>query len=198
MFLVYPLNIDPLIPFVRQRFGDVIEPYRYSDVLLRTALVQGIQALQRRWAYRYLLYSSGIVLTDPALYQAYEEQYATSLSGFVLVLLPDSTPYPLPSGMVPYDVFRHPRHTFVDANTFVVSQEDVYPIVLAAVITLRLMLLSSSATDFQSWSDGQFSFSNSASQRALSDLLQADRDELDAYFKQRLARAKKGWFPTVL
>lgn len=197
MFIVYPLNVDPLIPFVRQRFGDVFEPYRYSDVLMRTALVQGIQALQRRWAYRYLLFSSGIVITDLDVYQAYEEQHATSLSGFVLVMLPDSTPYPLPSGMAVYDVFRHPRHTFMDAHA-VVSQEDVYPIVLAAVITLRFMLLSSSATDFQSWSDGQFSFSNIASQRALSDLLEADRHELDAYFKQRLARATKGWFHPVL
>lgn len=198
MFIVHDLNIDYLIPQLRLHVGDYQEPYKFDDSIMRTALVHGIEMLQRRWGYRYMVFSSGLIV-DPLPEGVYYEDTVPSgvtplyvvPSGYFYIKLPFDLFYVLPSSYVTYDVFRHPLETFVSPSDFVVSQEDEVPVILAASITLRRAVLSSSAEGFASWSDGEFSYSNLGTQRTLVELLQQDIKELETYFKLRLAKSAR-------
>lgn len=204
MFIVDERNIDYLIPSVRMHIGDFTEPYRFDDSIVRTALVQGILMLQRRWDYRYLVFTSGMLLTTLPSGYVYEhavisgESYRFIIpSGYVMVQTASFDPWLVSSGIMPYTVLRNPYHRFLDNGPEVVSQEDVPPVILAAAIVLRTAQLSSSADVFGSWSDGQFSYSNLGSQRALSDLLEHDRQQLNSYFALRLAKSLRSSFPPL-
>jgi len=49
-------NLDYLLPFLRQRIGDVtVGSYRYTNEWLQTALVASVWALQRYWSNKYLI-----------------------------------------------------------------------------------------------------------------------------------------------
>jgi hypothetical protein len=203
MFIVDTRNIDYLIEPVRFHIGDFTEPYRFDDAVIRTAIINAVQALQRRWKYRYLLFTSGIVIHPLPSGYWYEGTYTeedTVLvvvpSGYLLGLIPESVPGFIPSGLQVYDVFKNPFQVYVDPDA-VVSQEDEVPVILMASILLRKAQLSSSADAFASWSDGEFSYSNLGYQRALIDLLKRDMEELDRYFKLRLSSSQKTFFARI-
>lgn len=192
-FIVLPSNIDYLMTDVRLHIGD-IDSTRFSDSVIRTALINGVKMLQRRWSNRYMVYDEELYVPDPTPYgyTTYAEYVATSgtepyvPSGYIMYHLPQGTTF-VPSGLNAGDVFRNPAHEFGDTNNDRISQEDETPVVLMAAIVLRRTQLSSSADAFQSWSDGEFSFSNIQSSKVQASLLDTDVMSLDAYFKNRLA-----------
>lgn len=55
-------NLDYLLPFLRQRIGDIDSgSYRYTNEWLQTALVAAVWALEKRWSRKYLVDSSNNV-----------------------------------------------------------------------------------------------------------------------------------------
>ncbi len=180
MIIQTPTNIDYLIPQFRILLGDTQTPYQFDDSILRSFLLQGIVLLQRRWRYRYAVCMPDMITVDPTTNERY------------LAIHQHQGLWYLPSGVATYDVVRNPFHDFFDQSSLPISQEDVYPVLLAGVVVARQSQLASSATDFQTWSDGSFSFSNVASQRALVELLNHATNELNKYFALRLANARLG------
>jgi len=197
MFIVLPTNIDYLLPDFRIKIGDYADPPKYSDNLLRTALVAGVRMLQRRWNSRYVVYTPSL-LVDPLpagiVYEVTGQQGSvfTIPSGYMYVTL--NREYAcIPSGLVEHDVFKHPDLA-ADYEDFTrIDSADEYPLILAASITLKRALYMSSADTFQTWSDGEYSFSNVAKARAFAQLVESDEAELAALFRQRLhgARAER-------
>jgi hypothetical protein len=57
MFVVYPTNVDYLIPTVRMRIGD-FDGTRFSDSIVRTSIITAVKMLQRKWGNRYLVFDS--------------------------------------------------------------------------------------------------------------------------------------------
>jgi len=180
-------NIDYLIPDVRLRIGD-LNSVVFSDTLVRTALISGIKFLQSKWQRRYQVYTDSMLVTP---------QPDGVPAGYVYVALPDGYNV-IPSGLAANDVFRNPFQTFTDPSTSVISQPDEYPIILAAMIFLRDSSLSSSQQTFVNWSDGEYSYSNVASSKIMSDLSSNAWAELNAYFKVRRAPVVRGDFTNFL
>jgi hypothetical protein len=216
MFIVYPTNIDYLIPDVRMRIGDTnATKTRFSDSIIRTALVGGIKTLQRRWRSRYLVFTPSMLVDPLPSDVIHQVDYDTLVAEAALAsgtaptygtVIPVGSVYALvaggyaciPSGLDANDVYRNPHAVFVDSGSeSVISQEDEHPVILAASVILRTSQISSSADSFQSWSDGEFSYSNLGSQRALDSLYINDARELDAYFKERLAGPMRSTFGSV-
>lgn len=183
-FSTEPTNLDYLMPAVRLRFGDLTGA-TYSDVTIRTALVNGIRYLQPRWLSKYQLYSDSL-LVDP--------QPVTVPSGYVLANTSNGQTY-IPAGLSEGSVFRNPYIEFTQSSPPVISTDDEEPIVLAAVFILRNIQISSSVTGFVSWSTEDIRFSNSGSQRSLSDLLAQDLANIDLYFKRKIAKPQISQFP---
>ncbi len=184
-FITYATNSDYLIDSVRLYVGDT-ESERFSDSVIRSAIVTGVKMLQKRWKNRYMVFASGVVqVPQPDLLVTAGYVYATLPEGIGLI----------PEGLAENDIFRNPFYTFVDPGVFI-SQEDEYPIILAAAIILQRAKFMSSSAVFQNWSDGEFSFSNVASARAYESSLATLNGELDGYFKKRLAGAIRSSFAT--
>lgn len=186
MFIVYPSNIDYLIDDVRLHVGDV-DKVKFSDSLVRAALVGGVKMLQRRWRNRYVVFVPSLVVepvpSDVIVPSGY--QYAALPDGYAMI----------PSGYKENDIVRNPYHEFVDPSTMPVSQEDEYPIIIAGAIILRRSYMASSADAFQSWTDGEFAYSNLSVASVLKDLFQNDLASLELYFRRRLATPIRSEFP---
>lgn len=178
MFVVLPSNIDYLMDDVRLHVGDT-DKTKFSDSLMRAALLGGIKMLQRRWKSRYIVFVDSLIVAAP--------DDVVVPSGFQYAALPDGYGF-VPNGLKENDVFRNPYHTFIDPSSTPVSQEDEFPVVLAAALILRKSHMTSSAESFQSWSDGEFSFSNLSAARSLQAMFDADQASLDLYFRKRLAK----------
>jgi len=178
MIITYAINIDYLIPDVRLRIGD-LNADRFTDPIIRSSLLAGVKMLQRRWKSRYMVFYDEMLVSpvpsDVTVPAGYVYAKVTQGYGFI------------PSGLHLNDVFRNPYHTFADPGSQVFSQEDEEPILLAASLVLRASQISSSASIFQNWSDGEYSFSNIASSVIMDKMYQANLKELDLYFKRRLA-----------
>jgi hypothetical protein len=58
-------NLDYLIDYVRIQIGDMTEPYRYTEAMLRTTIVTAVRALQRWWNNKYLLDASYNIYRNP-------------------------------------------------------------------------------------------------------------------------------------
>lgn len=187
MFVVQPSNIDYLIKDVRLHIGD-LEGKRFSDSIVRSALIGGVKMLQRRWSNRYLVYVEGM--------QAEPPNDVIVPSGSVYALLPEGFAF-IPDNLADQDVFRNPFQAFVDSGSSPVSQEDEFPVILSASVILRKSHLTSSSDTFQSWSDGEFTFSNLGSQRSFGSLYEQDLAALEAYFKKRLSPPLRSTFGTV-
>lgn len=187
MILTYPLNVDYLIPDVRLHAGDYEDPPRFSDSIIRSAIIGGVKILQRYWKQRYLVFRDSMSV-DPV------PNDITVPSGFMYAKLPEGYNF-IPSGLRENDIFRNPFHTFADPGSAIFSQEDEWPVILASIITLSRAMLSSSASSFQSWSDGEFSYSNIASSRILSDLYTINLKLLDDFFKKKLSVGLRDPFP---
>lgn len=185
-FIVFPTNTDYLIDSVRLQVGDT-ESTRFSDSLIRSAIITGIKFLQKRWKNRYMVYASGVV-------QNPQPADLPVVAGYVYANLPEGTGL-IPTGLAENDIFRNPFYSFVDPGV-AISQEDEYPIILAASIILQRAKFMSSSSVFQNWSDGEFSFSNVASARAYESSIGALTSELDLYFKRRLVGATRTSFAT--
>lgn len=206
-FIVYPTNVDDLIMNVRLHIGDYAESLKFSDSIIRTAIVSAVKMLQRRWDSRYLVYSDTVNISPlpegvyyladyNALVDAGAAPQATAVvpSGYLYGGTPQGYAF-VPSGLQPNDIFRNPYHGFSDTSTSVISQEDEYAIVLMAAVILRRSYLTSSAESFVSWTDGEFSVSALQTSRTLTDMLNGDMIALNVYFQQRLASPIKDSFP---
>lgn len=200
-FVIYPSNIDYMIDNVRLRIGDM-EGTRYSDSLIRTSILGGIKMLQKRWHNRYLVFEAGTQYNTLPVAIYYELDYDALLtpsyqyivpSGYWYVRTPNGDGI-APSGLLDNDVFRNPYHTFISTGLTPVSQEDEHAVVLASSISLGRTRLMSSADSFMSWSDGEYSFSNIQSGKALNDLLNSDLDELNLLFKRGLSGVRRSSF----
>lgn len=183
-FITYQTNTDYLIDSVRLYVGDT-ESERFSDSVIRSAIITGIKMLQKRWKNRYMVYASGVVVVP-------QPSDLPVVAGYVYANLPEGVGL-IPDGLSDNDVFRNPFYTFTDPGDEI-SQEDEYPIVLAAAIILQRAKFMSSSAVFQNWSDGEFSFSNVASARAYESSLGTLTEELDSYFKKRLVGATRTSF----
>lgn len=187
MFIVYPTNIDYLIEDVRLRVGDV-DSERFSDSLIRAALISSVKFLQSKWQRRYQVYKDNMLVAP---------QPTTTPSGYIYVALPDGYNY-IPSGLVENDVFRNPFVTFNDVSTSVIVQQDEYPIVLGALLFLRESILSANQQTFINWSDGEYSYSNVASANIMNKLSATALDELNAFFKTRRAATVRTDFTNIV
>jgi len=180
-------NIDYLIPDVRLRVGD-LDGTVFSDTVVRTALINGVKFLQSKWHSRYQVYASGMRV---------EPQPSDVPAGYVYVGLSEGYNY-IPSGLSINDVFRNPFITFTDTSSAVIVQEDEYPITLAALLFLQQSTLSAAQSAFVNWSDGEYSYSNVASSKIMSDLSTGVWAELNAYFKSRRAGVLRDNFATYI
>lgn len=153
-------NLDYLIPFLRLRLNNATDLNQYSDSLLRTALVSSINYLAPKWNWKYFVYTPemnrGTMIETP------------------------SGPIEAPPGLAAYDVVRNPSASFKMSPPPVIEQQDEPIIVLAASILIRQALLASSTSVFTNWSTPDFAYSNVASSRAILDVLQSEREELNA------------------
>lgn len=179
MFVVYPTNVDYLIPTVRMKIGD-FDGTRFSDSIVRTSIITAIKMLQRKWGSRYLVFDQSSL--DPS---------TEAPSGYVAAFVLGSVQY-IPSGLMDNDVLRNPSVAFSHGSAPIISQEDEYAVVLAASITMRRAQLTSSAESFQIWSDGEYSFSNASKARSLGSLLESEERELEQLFRSRLKSAVRG------
>lgn len=209
VFIVYPTNIDYLIQDVRLHTGDY-ESVKFSDSIVRSAIIGGVKMLQRRWNNRYLVFDPTMTLQtlpDGVYYrEVYDALVASGQSptattiiepGYTYVGLPNGYAT-LPSGMISGDVFRNPYQTFEDTSTSVIVQTDEYPIILMAAIIMRRAYLTGNAENFVSWSDGEFTVSSIQSSRILSQMLSDDTAALDLYFKRRLSGSVTAEFPDII
>lgn len=182
-FYLEPTNVDYLIPDLRLMYGDVTGDV-YSDTLMRTALVNGVKLLQRRWLSKYQVYTSTL-LVDP--------QPSDTPSGYVYANTIDGQAY-IPSGLASGSVFRNPFVTFTQTSPPVIQSEDDVAIVLAAKVLLRRSQISSSASSFVSWKTEDISYSNLGSERSLAKVLESDQKELDDYFRSKIAQPQRSEF----
>lgn len=183
-FIVDETNVDYLIGDVRLRYGDFVEPYRYSDTIVRTAVVNAVKYLQRKWYDRYQVVIDGTIIEPQPAGVPAGYVYAATAAGYQNI----------PSGLGVGDVYRNPATTFVSAPPPIVEQDDEAPIVIAACIALRTAQLTSSADSFQSWSTADMSYTNSAGSKVLTSLLEQDLAALESFFKTRLSGAKRDSF----
>lgn len=179
-FYTEPTNLDFLIGDLRLAFGD-LDATVYSDTIMRTALVNGVKHLQRRWLSKYQIYTSTL-LVDP--------QPSGTPAGYVYANTIHGQAY-IPSGLAEGSVFRNPFVTFTQEASPVLQSEDETAIVLAARLLLRSAQVSSSVTSFVSWKTEDISYSNLGSERGLSQLLKDARDELDEYFRSKIAKPQR-------
>lgn len=183
-YFIEATNLDYLMPRLRLKFGD-LDGSIYSDTTMRTALVYGVQDLQRRWSSKYQTYSDALLVdpqpdTVPAGYV-----YASTVHGYAFV----------PSGLAVGSVFRNPFVTFTQYSPPIIQTEDEEAIILAAKLLLRRTQISSSAASFVSWKTEDIAYSNLGSERSLSKILETDQAELDAYFKSKIAAPQLSYFP---
>jgi hypothetical protein len=181
-FILEPTNVDYLIPDLRLVYGDLTGS-TFSDTIMRTALVNGVKFLQRRWVSKYQVYTETI-LTDPQ---------PAAIAGYVYANTIDGQAY-IPSGLAEGSVFRNPFVTFTQYSPPIIQSEDEVAIVLAAKLLLRRSQVASSASAFVSWKTEDISYSNLGSERSLTKLLESDQKELDDYFRSKIAKPQRSDF----
>lgn len=185
VYITYPTNADIMIDDVRLHIGDY-EKKKFSDSLIRAAILGGIRMLQRRWKNRYVIYNDAMLTTAPS--------GTVVPSGYLYATVIGTASF-VPSGLTAdLDVVRNPAHTFTDPGPDIISQEDRYPITIAASLILRKSQITSSADSLQSWSDGEYSYSNLSSAKNLQAMYDSDFSELNLYFKRRPAPVLRGNF----
>lgn len=82
-------------------------------------------------------------------------------------------------------------------ETPLVEVNDEYAIILAAVVTLRQVALTSSASSFENWSTPDLSYSAGGKERALTKLYSDALQMLEDFFRGRLGRSQKKFMYTV-
>lgn len=196
-FITQSGNLDYLIDSVRIHFGDVTEPYIISDSIVRTAIVNAIKALQRRWGNRYQILQSGMIVVDSL------SAGVTVPAGYLYARTADGYGY-IPSGLYNNDTFRNPVLPASEETPFTfpeppaIEQQDEAVIVVMAAILLRKTQLTSSADGLQSWSAGDLSYSNINSSKVLNQMLSDDIKLLESFFRSRLAPSKIKFFKPII
>lgn len=183
-FYTEPTNIDYLMTDVRLTFGD-IDGSTYSDTLLRTALVNAVKYLHRKWQGKYQIYTAALKVIPQPIDAPIGSIWANTSDG----------QYYIPDGLAEGSVFRNPFLTFDQSSPPVVQSEDETAIVLAATYLLRRSQVSSSVASFVSWSTEDIRYSNLGSERGLSKLLESDLNALNEYFANRIASPQRSEFP---
>jgi hypothetical protein len=173
-------NMDYLIEPVRMRLGD-FEGTLYSDALIRTALVNSIKFLQKRWRSKYQILNSGMIA----------EQQPSGLleQGYIWVSTTNGYTF-LSVGFEVNDVFRNPFLEFDQPEPPVIEQNDEDAIILAAAYLVHLGKLTSSSSTFVSWSTEDIKYTNSESSKSMKVVLDALMSELNTLFKTRIAQPK--------
>ena len=183
-FYTEPLNVDFLMQELRMEFGD-IDGSVYSDTTIRTALVNAVSALQRRWNHKYQVYRF-ILALDP--------QPVNVPTGYIAANTAMGISY-IPSGLNEGDIFREPRVSFTQASPPIIESVDERAIVLQAVYILRKVQVSSNSIDLISWSTEDIRYSNTERGRSITKLLEQDKNALDDYFRKSIAKPKILNFP---
>lgn len=178
-----PRNIDYLIGSVRLNFGD-LEGAVYSDTIIRTAIINAVRFLQRKWGSKYQIYDTTILVSP---------QPTDVPIGFVLANTVDGQVY-IPANLNPGDIFRNPYVTFSSLAP-VIQSDDETAIILAATYLLRKAQVSSSSDELVSWSTEDIRFTNLSKERSVSKLLEEDSKALDDYFRRKLARPVRVEYP---
>ena len=173
--IITSTNIDYLITPTRFHIGDVSSTL-FTDSIIMTGLVFGVKMLQTRWNNRYMVYTSGMLVSGTTV--------NTPVGQYDLGYLPSEN-----------DVFRNPSLSFASIPPPIIDQNDDPVIVLAASILIRRSAISSSASAFSNWSTPDLSVSNVQSGKMLLDMLKTDEQALNDMFKSRLAKPLKSTFP---
>jgi hypothetical protein len=186
--------MDYLMPDVRIHIGD-IDGKRFSNSLVRTALVNSIYFLDKRWGDRYTVVQSGTYLPSGVRYREYafyphevrEDTLVRFLipSGFGFVRF--SQGYAVCPLFNVYFVLRNPYVLTNDVYDPIIEPGDVYPVILVASNLLLRTWLTSNADSLVSWSDGEFSYSAIQASKTILEMIKANEDSLKDYFRQRLA-----------
>ena len=178
-----PINVDYLLPQVRLNYGD-LDGSVFTDTTIRTGLVNGVRYLQKKWASKYQIYESNLMVNP---------QPPSVPAGYILANTVDGQAY-IPSGLISGDVFRNPYLSFASPNPVLMS-EDETPIVLSATYLLRKARASSSSEELVSWSTEDIRFTNLSKERSIRQLLEADAKALDDYFRKKLAAPIRVEYP---
>jgi hypothetical protein len=176
--MVTSTNLSIYADSVRLYIGDSESPYTFSDSTILQALVESVRYLSPRWDRKYLIYSSGILVSDNGVTK--------------LVNTPDGQ-CTISSSVSENDVFRNCYKTFVSIAPPIIDAQDEAAIILAAAYLMRRASLTSTNIG-QSWSTPDLSFSNIETSRTLRSLMQTDLDALNLLFKQKLGRIQIGSF----
>lgn len=197
MFILYPTNADYVIPSVRLHVGDY-DGDRFSNSVIRSAIINGITYLSRRWNARYLVVESGWYTPSGLRMQHgfyYQEEIDENVvpttiipSGFAVGRFPQG--FAVVPLLEPNNVVRNPF--VLQESELLFDPADEYAIVLAASMLLLRAYLTSSSDKFISWSDGEFSYSGIQANKTLRDLLVDTTNALEEHFKGRLADALIG------
>ena len=153
------------------RVGDLTST-QFTDTIIRTALVYGVQALGPRWNNRYFIFRTDMAISPT--------QINTPAGIITVAAMPNVN-----------DAFRNTFQTFVSEEPPVIDQTDETPIVLSASILVRRSVITSSVSAFSNWSTPDLTYSNVQASKSLLEMINADNAELDRWFKSRLASAKK-------
>jgi hypothetical protein len=181
-----PLNHDYLMTITRPLFGDLTGAI-YSDTMIRTAQVNAIRFLQRRWSSKYQIYDESLHV-DP--------QPSDVPTGYILINTSHGTGY-IPNTAVNGDVFRNAYLEFTQGSPPIIESNDEMAIALAATLLLRKIQVSSNSADLVSWATEDIRFSNLGTERSLSKQVADDLAALNEYFQNKLAAPKKSTFPIM-
>lgn len=176
--MVTTTNLNIYEDAVRLYIGDFDIPYTYSTERILTALVEAVRFLGNRWDRRYLIYSSGILISDNGTTKQ--------------VYTPDGV-CEIDSSIQENDVFRNCYKLDSSGVSTVLEFQDEGAVILAAAYLLRRAALTSSNIG-QSWSTPDLSFSNIETSRTLRSLMQTDLDALNLLFKSKLGQIQIGAF----
>ena len=182
-FYEEPLNIDYLMADVRFQFGD-FEGTIFSDTMVRTSIVSAIRFLQRAWNGKYQIYRAANKLPP---------QPSDVPSGYFRIASLNGTA-DVPNTFIDGSIFRDPYAVFTDLQGFI-EAVDEQAIILAAVYLLRKVQVTSSASEFISWSTEDIRYSNLGTERGLSAALADDLNNLKTYLSSKIAKPKRSSFP---
>lgn len=196
MYVVFPINVDYLIPAVRLHIGD-IDGKLFSNSVVRTALTAGVSYLSRRWNSRYVVAQSGLYAPSGVRHThgVYYEDEVDETIVPTLILASGVGYFRFPQGyaaapiLEDNNVLRNPHVIDADIEDPIILHQDEYAIILAASLLLLRTYLTSSIETLVSWSDGEFSYSGIQANKTLKELLEATHNLLENYFKGVLVSA---------
>lgn len=178
-FYTQPTNLDSLIAPLRIRFGD-IDGSTFSDTVMRTAIIYGIQYIAPRWDYKYNIFDSSLITND------------TAPDGMISIGTPHGIMY-VPDTLKRGDIFKS---TYFEWNTsLLIDPNDVPIIISAAVYMLRRLQLSGGVQSFVSWSTEDIRYSTLEQSRVLKDMLTQDLNELNNFFAKGIGLVRVSSMP---